>query len=102
VPAEQEASAVLVSLRIRNSRATSLTLYLEPWGEKYLMSPEATFKVVAKGPQGDCLEVEYAEDHITVYGWPGSEVSLFHEGAELGTGQRTEPPIPSATPLHQV
>jgi hypothetical protein len=33
--AEHEASVACVSLRVRNSRATSLTFYLEPWGEAY-------------------------------------------------------------------
>lgn len=100
--AKQEASPVFVSLRIRNSRVTSLALYLEPWGEEYCMPPEATFEVVARGPHGDCLEVEYAADHITVYGWSGSVVSLFHEGVELGTGNETPTPVPSATPRNKV
>ena len=64
-------------MRIHNARATSLTFYLEPWGEAYLMPPDAIFEVAAKGPEGDGLEVEYADDHITVYGWSGSTASLL-------------------------
>lgn len=100
--AKQEESSAVVSLRIRHSRATSLALYLEPWGEEYCMPPDGTFEVVARGPQGDCLAVEYADDHITVYGWSGSGVSLFHEGVALGPGNGTPPPVPSATPRNKV
>lgn len=95
--AKQEGSSVVVSLRIRNSRVISLAFYLEPWGEEYLIPPDATFEVIARGPQGDCLEVEYADDHITVYGWSGSVVSLFHKGVELGPGNGPPTPVPSVT-----
>jgi hypothetical protein len=71
-----------------------VTFFLEPWGEQYLMAPEATFEIVARGPEGDCLEVEFADDHIILYGWPGSVVTLFHAGTELGAGSSERTPIP--------
>jgi hypothetical protein len=46
-------------------------LYLEPWGEELLISPNATYDVTARGPQGDCLHVDFAPGQITVYGWIG-------------------------------
>lgn len=88
------------SLRVHNSRSVPLTLYLEPWGEQYTMAPEATFTAVARGPEGDTLEVEWADDHIVLYGWPGSVVTLFHEGKEVGAGSSEHAPVPS-TPRRQ-
>ena len=96
--AEHEASAACVSLRIRNSRATSLTFYLEPWGEAYSMPPDAIFEVVARGPEGDCLEIEYTDEHITVYGWSGSTVSLFHTGMALGADCEVQASVPTVPP----
>ena len=61
-----------------------MTLYLEPWGQQYTMAPEATFTAVARGPEGDTLEVEVSDNHIILYGWPGAVVTLFHEGKEIG------------------
>ena len=84
-------------LRLCNVRTIPITLYLEPWGEQYTLGPEATFTVVARGPEGDALEVEWADDHIILYGWPGSIVTLFHDGKELGVGTAKRTPVP-ATP----
>jgi hypothetical protein len=85
----------VTSLRISNSRSIPLTLYLEPWGEQYTMAPESTYTVVSRGPEGDALEVECTDDHIVLYGWPGSVVTLFHDGKELGAGVSERAPIPS-------
>jgi hypothetical protein len=38
----------------------ALTFSLEPWGEQYRLAPEETFEIVARGPEGDSLEVEFA------------------------------------------
>lgn len=85
----------IVTIRLLNSRSIGIKFYLEPWGEEYEMPPDATFDVVAKGPQGGSLEVEFGDDHITVYGWAGSVVSLFHNGTELGKGLWERSPVPS-------
>ena len=82
------------SLRVCNAHASPITLHLEPWGEQYTMPPEATFVVVARGPEGDALEVECAEEHIVLYGWPGSVVTLFHAGKEVGVGAAERAPVP--------
>jgi hypothetical protein len=82
------------SLRVCNAHAFPITLHLEPWGEQYTMPPEATFVVVARGPEGDALEMECAEDHIILYGWPGSVVTLFHAGKEVGAGTAERAPVP--------
>ena len=82
------------SLRVCNAHASPIALHLEPWGEQYTMPPEATFLVVARGPEGDALEVECAADHIVVYGWPGSVVTLFHAGKEVGACAAERAPVP--------
>ncbi len=86
------------SLRVCNSRPVTLTFCLEPWGEQYPIAPEAIFEVVAKGPKGDSLEVEFADDHIVLYGWPGSIVTVFHEGKALGAGGSERLPTPPTPP----
>ena len=48
----------------------------------------------------DTLEVEWADGHIVLYGWPGSVVTLFHEGKEVGGEISERAPIPS-TPRRQ-
>lgn len=82
------------SVRLRNARAVELPLYLEPWGEEYALAPNAALDIVAEGPAGDSLEVELGADHITVYGWSGSVVTLFQEGIEIGAGLGRRTPVP--------
>jgi hypothetical protein len=82
------------SLRVCNAHASPITLYLEPWGEQYTMPPETTFVVVACGPVGDVLEVECAAEHIVLYGWPGSVVTLFQAGKKVGTSPAERAPVP--------
>jgi len=81
-----ESMEYIVTARLLNSRTTEIPFHLEPWGETYTMSPGTAFDIVARGPQGGILEVEVADDYITVYGWPGSTINLFHEGIELEIG----------------
>jgi hypothetical protein len=97
MPGDPETKEYVTSLRVYNSRAITLTFSLEPWGEQYRLAPEETFEIVARGPEGDSLEVEFADDRITLYGWPGSVVTLLHKGTELGAGDSKHTPIP-ATP----
>ena len=97
MPYDPETKEYVTALRVYNARSVPLTLYLEPWGEQYIMAPEATFTAVAKGPEGDALEVEWADDHIVLYGWPGSVVTLFHEGKEVGSGTSERAPVPSTS-----
>src|SRR5437588_11143082 len=66
-------------LTMRNSHGQHLRLHIEPWGEELLISPNAIYQIVAEGPVGGCLEIEFAEAEITAYGWPGSILSVFQE-----------------------
>jgi hypothetical protein len=40
------------------------------------MPSGAMFNIEAQGPEGDTLEIDYSENLVTVYGWPGSTVSI--------------------------
>jgi hypothetical protein len=95
---DPEAARAVVSLTVRNVRAVAVTFHLEPWGEEYPMPPGAAFQVVARGPEGDSLELEAGDDGIIVYGWPGSVVWLFHDGQELGGGRGERQPVPATPP----
>lgn len=73
-----------VALVLINSRRDDLVLHLEPWGEQYPMAPKAEYRVVAFGPPGETLMIEYDYGSITVYSWPGSVITLFKDGTQLG------------------
>jgi hypothetical protein len=93
-----ETKEYVTSLRLCNSRPTPVTLYLEPWGEQYTMAPEAIFTAVARGPEGDGLEVQFTDDSLTLYGWPGAVVTLFQDGKAVGANAMERAPVPSTPP----
>ena len=97
MPGDPETKEYVTSLRVCNSRSMASTFSLEPWGEQYRLAPEETFEIVARGPEGDSLEVEFADDQIILCGWPGSVVTLFHKGMELGAGDSKQTPIPATS-----
>ena len=86
----------MTMLRLTNSRSDPVHFSLEPWGEEYPMAPGATFEVVARGPEGGTLEVEFASERVTVWGWAGSTATLSHDGRTLGPEARTPVPNTSA------
>jgi hypothetical protein len=95
--AQRPGSEVVTTIRLANSRKVATKFHLEPWGDQFEMPPGAAFDVVAKGPEGGILEVESADDHIVVWGWPGSVLRVFYEGNELTVGMSESgrvPPIP--------
>ena len=73
-------SQIDFNIRIRNSHQSSVSVFLEPWGEVYTLAPNRTLVVKASGPISDSpdkmLEVEHAPDSITVYGWSGSGLTI--------------------------
>jgi hypothetical protein len=84
-------------LRIQNAHAHEIELHLEPWGEQLSISRNMRYEIVATGPDGDCLEVQFEEKRITIWGWSGSILSVFHEGDLLS---QCNIPVP-ATPQRQ-
>lgn len=84
-------------LRLQNSGSVDVTFYLEPWGEQFTMSRGTTFEIVACGPEGDCLEIVVGDNRITVYGWSGSIISVYHDGNLLGGSSVPAPSTPTRT-----
>jgi hypothetical protein len=85
------------SIRITNSHAVDITIVIEPWGEIYELVPADRLDVVAEGPDGGALEVDFQAGKVIVWAWPGSTVRLFRDGVEIG-GDRTRSPSASAYP----
>jgi hypothetical protein len=83
------------SLRIQNSHPKSVIFCIEPWAEELPMDPGTTYEIVVEGPQGDSMQVECADERITVYGWTGSVASAFHEGKEVIACRIPAPPTPT-------
>lgn len=77
-----------------NSQSREIRLYIEPWGEEYTMPAGATFAVVARGPEEDYLEVVFEDDSVTVWGWTGSVVNVYHDGVQLDAGTGEKPRVP--------
>ena len=68
-----------VSIILSNSRETQFTFVLEPWGRVNEMEPRASYTVcfrstVEPSPPNS-VEVEYAEDRVTVFAWDGCLVA---------------------------
>ena len=82
-------------LRISNDYSEPITLCLEPWADEISILSKARFKIVAEGLKGDHLEVTYEERRISVYGWSGSTLSVFHDGERLIECAIPDPPTPA-------
>ena len=69
-----------LSFRLSNSRKHRLNIYVEPWGEIYVLEPNKMLRIDAAGPVGaapdNMLEIESNDDSITVWGWGGSSVTV--------------------------
>jgi Tfp pilus assembly pilus retraction ATPase PilT len=69
------------SFRLQNSRKSRLNVYLEPWGEAYVLLPGKNLRVEARGPVGEApnnmLQIESNEDGIIIWGWSGSGVTVL-------------------------
>jgi hypothetical protein len=89
-----EQNVVQETLAVRNGSERTLTLYLEPWGEEYVLPPMGCYLVVGHGPRvGSGLEVAYLDQAVIVTAWKGATVQLFEQGKEVGsTAER--PPVP--------
>jgi hypothetical protein len=83
-----------VSLLVANARDTSIHFILEPWGEIYVMEPDAKFTVCLRSSIQGIVEIDDAGDGITVYAWGDCTATLFQNGQEVGAGafERTRVP----------
>jgi hypothetical protein len=68
------------SFRIQNTRESRLKVWLEPWGDLYMLESGNQLKVEARGPIGvapnNALEIHLGEDSITLCGWSGSGITV--------------------------
>jgi hypothetical protein len=80
----ERAPLCVVKTPVRNRRKSAVMLRIEPWGEAYELPPGATVQVLARGPEGDTIDIEWRSDAVTVYGWPGSTVSVLRKGVDVG------------------
>lgn len=76
------ASTYTASLSIKNSRGIPLTLHLEPWGDQIELPPDVALDVVAKASNEGAFEINLGDDHIAVWGWTGSILSVYKDGVE--------------------
>jgi hypothetical protein len=95
---ERDDTDIEITVRVHNSRSAAVTFRLEPWGREYPMASGVVFEVRAQGPQSEALlEVVHAEDSITVYGWVGSVLAVYHDGVDLDGG-KAGLPVPGVPP----
>ena len=88
-----------VRFKITNPGPNAVSLVLEPWGEIYEMVPGVKYEIVGEGPDDDTLHVEHYPDHVIVWAWSGSVVSLFRDGEQISPKMRQ--PVPGVPPrLH--
>ena len=85
-------------IKIQNAHSYSLTIHVEPWGEEISMAAGTTYELVAQGPAGDCLLLAMEERRIVVWGWSGSVISVFCDGALL---RSCDLPVPITPPASQ-
>jgi hypothetical protein len=79
-----------VSMVLSNTRDTSITLIVEPWGEIYEMVPHEKYILCFRSPlppsSPQAVEIEYALDSFTVYAWDGCLFAFSHNGQIVSPG----------------
>src|SRR5437762_1927038 len=74
----------VVKLPLRNRLDHAVELRIEPWGERYRLSPGACLEVIGRGPEGDTVEIQWEGDVVTVFAWPGATVAVLSNGVDIG------------------
>ena len=104
----ERAPLSVVKTPLRNRRKAPVRLRIEPWGEEYTLPAGKTVQVLARGPAGDTIDIEWCADQVTVYAWPGSVVSVLRNGVDMGAapGQKrrerlTAPFLPDGMRLRE-
>jgi hypothetical protein len=79
-----------VSMVLSNTRDTSITLIMEPWGALYEMGPQEKYLLCFRSPfppsSPQAVEIEFALDEFTVYARDGCLFALYHQGEVLSPG----------------
>lgn len=71
-------------LRVHNPGESSLLVWLEPWSERFELTPKESLELVFVGPDTGSPEVLPRRDEVSVYGWAGSEFLAFKNGRLAG------------------
>jgi hypothetical protein len=82
---------------LENTHPHAMALRLEPWGEQYSIAPGDRVEVLGRGPAGDALDLDWSDDVVTVYGWPGSMVYVRRDGIDVAPVAGAQPerhPVP--------
>ena len=79
---------------LSNRSPHPLALILEPWGDTTTLNPNSSVRIKFQGPDNGSLEIEHSESVVTIFGWPGSTVSIFSDDQELGGGKWSRGPAP--------
>lgn len=67
-------------VRVRNNSQHPIKIYVEPWGDVLQMPSSTLYQIAAEGPAGDCMEVQFNRDGLTIYGWAGAVLSIYENG----------------------
>lgn len=54
-------------------------LWIEPWGDYIVLSPNSTYLLIGAGPPDESLEFDLGADGFTVYGWSRSILTILDE-----------------------
>ena len=73
-------------LRLTSARRGLAELWLEPWGDRVCLTPEATYEVVTSG---ESPTIEWGEASLTV--WANGELQVKRDGVPVW------PPAPIST-----
>lgn len=60
---------MIKKLKFKNNTEIKMKVYLEPWAEEYVLPPGSIIIFYSKDISKELIEVEYAVNSITVYGW---------------------------------
>lgn len=74
-----------VTLKLSNKLEEPRVLIIEPWASEYLLPAGKSFDVIAEGDLNYPLEVEVAQDHITVYAFDsaGAMITVQDGGRDV-------------------
>jgi len=77
-------------IKVTNERTAFLTLWLEPWGEDYGMSPGDECEIIAADAAEDCsFHVVCDEKGVKVYvEGDVRKISVYRGGEELSCGHK--------------
>jgi hypothetical protein len=79
-------------VRLTNTGADALKLWLEPWGRLYQVPPRTSVDVHFEAEQAGVPEVIHERDCMVLYAWPGATARVLRDGEEIEqSDQRAEP-----------